>query len=173
MNFEFLENGRLAIDMIDYIKECLEVYGKDKVKYQSTPAAHDLFELNEGSERLDKQRSEIFHHIVAKLLFVSKRARLDIEPTISFMCTRVSKSMEQDWSKLGRLLGYLSRTIEMRRVVGANNLSILHSWADASCAVHNDMRGHAGGVRSLGYGVIHNKKTRIINYVLMCSVEKK
>ena len=62
------------------------------------------------STKLDDKRSDIFHHIVAKLLYMSKRVRVDISTTIAFLYTRVSKSIEQDWGKLRRLLEYLNST---------------------------------------------------------------
>ena len=52
----------------------------------------------------------IFHSIVAKLLFVGKWARPDIIITIAFLTTRVSKSDEDDWKKLERLMCYIKGT---------------------------------------------------------------
>ena len=45
----------------------------------------------------------------------------------------------------------------MPRVIGADSLYILQSWADASYAVHPDMRGHTGGVTSFGHGLTHTE----------------
>jgi len=60
-------------------------------------AKKDLFTVDNGSEQLDGQQDDIFHSIVAKLLYVSKRARTDAQLAIAFLCTRVSCSTEQDW----------------------------------------------------------------------------
>ena len=106
-------------------------------------------------ERLDTERSEILHHIVAKLLFVCKRARLDIESTIIFICTRVTKSTQEDWSKLKRLLCYLKGTLNMLRIIGADSLSIIQSWTDASYVMYAYMKGHTCEVTSFGLGVTH------------------
>ena len=51
----------------------------------------------------------------------------------------------------------------MPRIIGPDSLSIVQSWADASYAIHMDMRGHMGGVISFGHGVTHSK----------CSKQKK
>ena len=76
---------------------------------------------------------EIFHHITAKLLYVSKRARVDIDLVVSYLCTRVSCSTEDDWEKLRRLLHYLYGTIDLPRVIGASgDMSILQTYVDAS-----------------------------------------
>ena len=64
---------------------------------------HGLF-LSEGSIPLEEEKKEVFHYIVAKLLYVSKRARVDIDLAVSYLCTRVLCSTEGNWKKLGRLL---------------------------------------------------------------------
>jgi len=61
-----------------------------------TPAKKDLFTVDDGSDQLDKQQGENFHSIVAKLLYVSKRARTDTQLAIAFLCTRVLCSTDQD-----------------------------------------------------------------------------
>ena len=42
--------------------------------------------------------------------------------TIAFLCTRVSKSTEQDFEKLQRLMEYLSNTLDDELCLGADNL---------------------------------------------------
>ena len=79
---------------------------------------------------------------MANLLYVSKRARLDIYIAVSFMCNRVSQSIEEDWGKLMRLLNYLSVTIDMPRIIGANGMGIMETRVDDSYAVHYDTRRH-------------------------------
>jgi hypothetical protein len=61
-----------------------------------TLAKKDLFTADDGPDQLDKQQGENFHSIVAKLLYVSKRARTDTQLAIAFLCTRVSCSTDQD-----------------------------------------------------------------------------
>ena len=129
--------------MKDYIKECFEAFGELLGKAANTPAKSTLFEVN-GSVELNEERMETFHHIVAKLLYVSKRARVDIDLAVSFLCTRVSKSTEEDWEKLRRLLNYLYKTIDMPRVIGADGMDVMQTYVDASYAVHMDMKGHTG-----------------------------
>ena len=46
-----------------------------------------FFDKDEESKELDDERKDIFHHIVAKLSFVSKLARPDIDLGISFLCS--------------------------------------------------------------------------------------
>ncbi len=62
------------------------------------------------SEALDTEKSEWYHTITAKLLHLTKRARLDILTVVSFLCTRVTKPTAEDMKKLLHLLGYLHGT---------------------------------------------------------------
>ena len=48
----------------------------------------------------------------------------------------------------------------MPRIIGANSLSIIQSWAYAAYAVHEDMKSHTDGVASFGHGVTHSKCTK-------------
>ena len=68
-----------------------------------------------------------------------KREKTDIETTISYLMNRVSKGNKKDWEKLRRCLGFMKRTIDDKRVIGADSLQYLHVWIDASHAVHVNM----------------------------------
>jgi len=57
----------------------------------------------------EPERKE-FHTTVAKLLYLTKRARPEIATATGFLCTRVTKATEQDRIKLRRVLGFLKRT---------------------------------------------------------------
>ncbi len=48
----------------------------------------------------------------------------------------------------------------MPRIIGAHDMELLQIWVDASYAVHEDMRGHTGGVMSLGTGVFSVKSSK-------------
>ena len=84
--------------MTEYVQEVIDTFDEESPVTSSiaTPALKNLFEVNEESSRLDEHRSSIFHHCVAKLLYVSIRCRLDIILTISFLCKRVSCITEED-----------------------------------------------------------------------------
>ena len=91
----------------------------------------------DASKPLDEEKAEKFHHIVAKL--------------ITYLC---SKEVKQ---KLRRILTYLNGTLDLPRIIGADNLDSLYAWIDASYATHDDMRGHTGGLMSFGRGTVHHK----------------
>ena len=146
--------------MPSYLEECISAFeatGEEINGIANSPAKTTLFQINEEDERLDEEKAEIFHHIVAKLLFVAKRARLDIDQAVSFLCTRVSMSTSRDWDKLKRLLTYIRNTIGMARIIGGGDLQSMMTWVDASYGTHHDMRGHTGGVISMGKGAVGSK----------------
>ena len=159
MDIEFMDNNTVEILMKGYIEECIVTFGEDLGKGVNTPAKHDLFNVSDD-DKMSEERMDIFHHIVAKLLYVSKRARVDIDLAVSFLCTRVSCSTEEDWTKLRRLLTYLQGTIDMPRVVGASGIDLMETYVDASYAVHQNMRGHTGGLVTLGRGIIKGKASK-------------
>jgi len=78
--------------MKDYITECIESFGEDVSAGAKMPASSTLFEVDDTdtSPKLKKEKADMFHHIVAELLFVSKRARIDIQLAVAFLCTRIS-----------------------------------------------------------------------------------
>jgi len=160
MEITLQEDGTVKIVMKDYIKEAIEQFGEDVSKQAATPAKKDLFEIDEKSQSLDKDGADLFHSIVAKLLYVAKRGRIDIQLTIAFLCTRVSCSTKQDWNKLKRGLQFLNRTVDDCMIIGADCLTVLKTWVDASYGVHPDMKSHTGGVLSLGRGVIMSKSSK-------------
>ena len=69
--------------------ECIETFGQNFNEECATTAKRNLFGIKEGTKEMSENQKDIFHHIVAKLLFVIKRDLPFIGPTISFLCSRV------------------------------------------------------------------------------------
>ena len=88
---------------------------------------------------------EILHSLVAKLIWVSKRAMSGIDPAILFVFTRVTKSTKEYKSKLRRLLKYLKHTINDKIIMGADILSQFFTWINAAYGVHPNLKIHTGG----------------------------
>jgi hypothetical protein len=122
-----------------------------------------LFDVNVTLQKIEKNRSEAFHSVVAKLLFVATRARIDILLVVSVLCSRVSLSTVDDKLKLRRLLEYLKGTMNLEYVLAAEFLTHVQSWVDASYAVHPDMKSHTGGVSSFGVGGLLANSTNTKN----------
>ena len=106
-----------------------------------------------------------FHSVIAKLLYLVKRARPDLETLVSYLTMRVTKSDVDDWKKLKRGLTFVKNMIKDKIIIGAKTLSDLYTWIDAAYDVHNNIRGHTGGAILMGYGIMHGKasKQKIMN----------
>ena len=78
MNATFNKNSMVTIMMNKYLQEAIEDFGEDTVSVKISTAKNDIFAVDENSERLEKLKSDKLHIITAKLLYVSNRARLDI-----------------------------------------------------------------------------------------------
>ena len=48
----------------------------------------------------------------------------------------------------------MNQTIDDNRIIGANELQEMHTYANLSHVVHMDMRGYTGGVSTFGIGVL-------------------
>jgi hypothetical protein len=160
MHVEYNENSTASIGMEEHLQEAISDFGEHIEKSVTSPATRDLFQVDESSEALNDARRETFHSVTAQLLYTAMRARPDVELSIAFLCTRVTKSTEQDWGKLKRALGFLKGTIKDLRILGADNIGRMKTWVDASHAVHQDMRSHTGGVVSFGIGAAMAKSTK-------------
>ena len=54
----------------------------------------------------------------------------------------------------------LQGTIDMPRAIGASGIDLMETYVDASYAVHQNMRGHTGGLVTLGRGIIKGKASK-------------
>jgi len=86
MTLDFGKRGKVKVSMLDYVKEVLSAWDlvknqQDaddfdivlfKKKVRNTAAPDNLFKVDETSEKLNKECSKAFHHIVAKALSIKK-----------------------------------------------------------------------------------------------------
>ena len=70
----------------------------------SAPAANHLFNVDLECNKLSNEKASRFHHLTAKLLYLSKHAWPDLQTAVSFLMTRVRKPDEDDYKKLGQCL---------------------------------------------------------------------
>jgi len=88
-----------------------------------------------------------------------KRSRPDCETAVSFLMKRVSEPRRDDWYKFMRLMSWIKRTVEDRKIIGADDLLHMLTMTDSAHAVHEDMKGHIGGIITFGIGVIDQKSS--------------
>ena len=161
MNMKIRKDKKIEIEMKDQLRETIDMFnnfeGNKIEEIVSSPAQKHLRECGDKCPKLNGRKSELFHSIVAKLLWIMKRARPDLEVAVSYLCTRVSKSDEDDWEKLRRVLAFVQCTIDDIRIIGAENLNDIYTWIDAAYAVNPDARSQTGGAIPMGVGIIHGK----------------
>merc|ERR1711939_953894 len=92
MDIDFSNKGEVQISMVPYIQDALEVFGEDCSAPAKTPATKKLLNVRPDSEPLPEDKRKLFHKVVAKLLYITKRARPDIILAVSFLCGRVTKA---------------------------------------------------------------------------------
>ena len=105
-----------------------------------------MFSVGAGSALTEKQK-EIFHKTTAKALFLCKRARPDIQPIFTVLCTRVKSPNENNWNKLVWMLKYLNSTNKDKLTISKGSeqaIERLDCLVDAAFAVLPDMKGHTG-----------------------------
>ena len=160
MTLDFSTDGKVSIRMEDYVENMLADLPISIDGTAVTPAGEHLFKVNDGAARLDDDDSDLFHSTTAKILFLCKRARPDVQTAVAFLCTRVKSPDVDDIKKLQRLVRYLRDSKNLCLTLEADDLQIIKWWVDASFAVHQDMRSHTGGAMSLGKGAVYSVSTR-------------
>ena len=161
MTIDFSTVGKVHFKMTDYVANLLDEAQEDAIIGTSvTPAAAHLFDVNDKAEKLSPIKADRYHHLTAKLLYLCKRSRPDIQTAVAFLCRRVKQPDTDDWKKLSRCIKYLRETKDLYLTLEALPGVKLHWWVDASYAVHKDMRSHTGGTLSLGKGSVYSTSTR-------------
>ena len=99
--------------MCDYVKEIVASWDKEiskqegdgfkiikgKTTSKASAAPENLFRVDENSIKLDSNSAVVFYNIVAKTLFITKKARPDISTAIAFLTTRVRDPDVDDLEK--------------------------------------------------------------------------
>ena len=102
MTIDYSSRGLAKVTMTDYVKDIVSAWDKAAVEHddgfktvvrkssgKATAAPSNLFVVDEEAMKLSAPLKAAFHNVVAKALYVAKRARPDIAVAISFLTTRV------------------------------------------------------------------------------------
>jgi hypothetical protein len=166
MDFDYSRPGVLRVTMIKYIEDIFEDFPELIEKSSRTPHTENLFKVRDESEAtfLSEEQAQQFHRVVAQLLFLSCRARRDIQTPVAFLTTRVKKPDTDDWGKVKRVLQYLKWTKSLPLNLTVDNLQYTKWFVDSSHGVHADCKGHTGAGMTLGRGaVISSSRKQKIN----------
>ena len=160
MTIDYSVPDKVIITMYDYINEIIDSLPDDMRGLAATPARGYLFKANPKATKLDEETVDLFHHFVAQLLFLAKRARPDLQTAVAFLCTRVQSPDEDDYKKLACVMKYLQQYPHLPLILGSDGKGNIYWSVDAAFAVHNNMRGHTGAHMTLGQGTVYGMSTK-------------
>ena len=158
MTIDFSDAGKVKITMYDYVDEMISELPTEMIGESATPASSHLFEIREDDDDdqlLTPELSEEFHHLTAKTLFLSKRARPDLQTAVAFLTTRVKAPDNDDRKKLAKLMKYLQDTRYLPLILEDDESGVLKWYIDGSFAIHNDMKSHTGINLTMGKGTVY------------------
>ena len=111
MKIDFSAPDKVEITINDSIFDIIDDAPNGMIGESVTPAGAHPFQVNEEDPiSLDEKAAVEFHHIVARLLFLCKRMRPDLQMPVAFLCTRVHNPVTDDYRKLSHTLKYFRTT---------------------------------------------------------------
>jgi hypothetical protein len=124
MDLGYSEKGVFTVSMIPYIDTIIKDFPEEITKSSPCPHNQNLFRVREESEAkfIPEDQAMKFHHSVAQLVFLQKRAKHDIQTASSFLSSRVKRPDEDDWGKLRRVIQYLKGTRSLKLRITVDNL---------------------------------------------------
>ena len=161
MTIDYRVKGKVSFSMPQYIEDLLAECPDSIMKGSlPTPAANYLFQTNENAEKLNAMDAVLYHHLVAKLLYLGKGTRPDLLTAISFLCTRIQSPDVDNFKKLGRCLRYLRDSKHLSLTLEADGMTMIQWWVDASFATHPNCRSHTGATLSFGKGSVYSMSSK-------------
>ena len=125
MMIDFSRPGTVQFHMKAFIDDLIAETPSKLLKGMAvSPGGQHLFTVNEDCPKLSEKQAELFHHLTAKLLYLSKRTRPDIQTAVAFLTTHVSSPNCDNYKKLGRCLKYVAEMKELPSVLDAFNLLV-------------------------------------------------
>ena len=114
MTLDFSEKERVVVKMHNYVKTMLNDAPSSMDGKAATPAAAHLFKVNtENPKLLNKDKKDLFVHLVMQGLYLSQRGWPNIRTAISFLCSHLKCLDKDDYKKLTRLIRYLRHTLHI------------------------------------------------------------
>ena len=159
MTVDYSNKGEVKITMYDYVQKMINDLNEDMIGVKKTAAPDHLFRTDDSAEKLDNKMKEYFHTMTARALYLSKRARPDLQTAVAFLCTRVQEPDIHDYNKLCHLMKYLQATKQLPLIIRYDGKEI-SLYIDGAHAVHADMKGHVGVHVTGGGGTIYGSSSK-------------
>lgn len=138
-------NRQISIRMEKYIKNLLDEW-KNQDGRDASPASPNLFKRDPNSPKLGDNDREVFHRMVAKLLYLAKRVAPDILLAVNFLAGFVKEPTQEDEMNLDRVFRYL-RGSKDRSISYWRGAEIkISTYIDAAFACHEEQKSRSGCV---------------------------
>ena len=98
MELDFAMPKQVSMRMDQYVANMLKEFQAHDLTDVTgdTPAAKHLFEINNKATPMTEEQGNVVHTFVAKVLFLTKRARPDMHTAVAFLSTRVKNPDKDD-----------------------------------------------------------------------------
>lgn len=90
MTLDFSTRGTVVVTMPDSVTRLVNEAPEDFGGEASTSATKHLFHVADKPPPLDESLSLLFHHLVAKTVFLANRAPANLQLAVGFLSTRVT-----------------------------------------------------------------------------------
>ena len=125
--------GKVKFMMKDFIQGLLdECLGALMQGASMTPAANHLFNVNPDCNKLGEEKVSQFHHLTAKLLYMSKCACPDLKTAVLALAMQVQEPDKDDNKKLSRCIRYLRDNMDIPLTLEINDSGT--PWVSHGCA---------------------------------------
>lgn len=121
IRISYSEKDYVTFIVYDYLKDILkEANERRKMNGTSvTPSPDNLFTVDKSSPPFnDKMSNGYFHCVTATFLIAAKRAQINIQVAVAYLCTRVKCPIESDYQKLIELVKYIRITVHLPLIIG-------------------------------------------------------
>ena len=140
-------SGKVHVSMEGYEAELMKY--ADVTGVRKTPACNNLF-ASGSSQKLAPKELESFHTVVAKLLYLTLRARPQVGVAVAYLTTRVTCANKDDVSKLERVLMYINGTKENKLTLSCAGELRVYGKVDVAFGSHEDGKSQTGIVHTIG-----------------------
>ena len=83
--------------MVKKLEDSMEMFGGDVSALVTSPATNRFSKVRKDSKQLSDNKGQLFHSVVANVLFIMKRSRSDLDMSMGFLTKRISKSDVGNW----------------------------------------------------------------------------
>ena len=99
--------------MIDYTNEIIVEFNKSEPIWcgiDTSSAIEDLYKVDDDCEKLSPYKAKMFHDIVAKTLYTTKRSSPDTCTSVAFIIIRVRDPKKHCWVNIVHIINYIKGT---------------------------------------------------------------